>query len=104
MATASARPSTGERRSSRYETPRCLHLLKVTFVCIVAGYMITAHHDRPSCLPEREFVRRDDAHTALAGGNKDQVGAVADDTDLEGYDAQVAGEVDVVSTGVIRER
>ena len=36
---------------------------------------------RPSHFAERELVRRDDAHAAVAGGDEDQIGAAADDAD-----------------------
>jgi len=36
---------------------------------------------------ERQFVRRYDAHAALAGGDEDQFGAAADDADLDGTSA-----------------
>ena len=39
----------------------------------------------PLCLAERQFVRRDDAHAAVAGGDEDQFGAAADDADSEGF-------------------
>jgi len=34
----------------------------------------------------RHFVRRGDAHAALAGGDEDEFGAAADDADLDGCD------------------
>lgn len=45
--------------------------------------MLAQLRDRPSCLYERQFMRRDDPPVALAGGDQDQVGAAADDADLE---------------------
>ena len=37
-----------------------------------------------SDVPNLQFVGRDDAHAALARGDKDDFGAAADDSDLEG--------------------
>ena len=42
--------------------------------------------DMPSGFARREFMRRDDAHAPVARGDQDQVGAAADDADLEGHD------------------
>jgi len=38
----------------------------------------------PSDLTDRQFMRRDDAHAALARGDEDEFGAAVDDTGLEG--------------------
>lgn len=43
---------------------------------------------------EGQFMRRDDAHAAVAGGDEDEFGATVDDADLEGRDeAASASEV-----------
>jgi len=40
---------------------------------------------RQSDIAERQFMRRDDTHAALAGRDEDQFSAAADDADLEGF-------------------
>jgi hypothetical protein len=46
--------------------------------------MATPARFRQSHIADREFVRRDDARVAVAGRDKDESGAAADNSDLEG--------------------
>jgi hypothetical protein len=53
----------------------------------------------PSHFAERELVRRDDTHAALAGRDEDQFGAAADEANLDGFLRQAIGDVATVASG-----